>query len=196
MSVGRVKNDPLDHYRTPEEETDKLLLAWRPRIQIRKILEPAAGDGAMLRPLHDRFPTAAIFARDIDPSPLTNGYAVRERDFLDREQWKASGDPAKFDLIFTNPPYKRALDFAARSFELLRPGGYLVLLLRMNFIESARRKAWWKKHMPEEVVFLSSRPSFYKSEKGASSDASGYAWFIWRNDFSTLMASRSKWRLL
>lgn len=195
MSVGRRKGDPLDFYETPPDVTEHFLTAWRPRIRIDRILEPAVGAGAMVPPLHARFPSASIDVLDLElrfPNRIPFVDKVATVDFL---KWKM--EPGlRYDLVLTNPPFLHALEFAEQALRATRPGGYAVLLLRMNFIESAKRFRWLRAHMPEAVYFLKSRPRFYTSESGSSSDASGYGWFIWRNDPALLKAREAKWRVI
>lgn len=186
MTAGRRNGDPLDVMDTPEAATRALLADWRPRIRIRRIIEPAAGAGAMLEPLRERFPSAIVDSVDIAP----RHEETPKLDFLAGEL------PSDYDLAFSNPPFLTAREFVDAGLQRLRAGGYLVYLLRTAFIESEKRKSWWRSHMPEEIVFISNRPSFYKSEKGSSSDSSSYAWFIWRNTRAALTAPSSSWRLL
>lgn len=162
-----------DFYRTPPEITRQFLAVWARGKSPATILEPAAGDGAMLEPLREHWPQAELSAWDITPQhPDVKPLAF----FLSAD--------TKHDLIITNPPYKHALEFAERGLEMLTPGGYLVLLLRLNFLASKRRAAFFRQHLPTDVYVLSRRPSFLQqtgeNPREWATDFSDYGWFVWR----------------
>lgn len=170
MTSGRKRNDALDRYDTPPEVTQAFLAAWKPEHSgdwmSSVILEPAAGAGAMLGPLAERFREAQLAALDINP----RAEGIAADDFL-RPRFTA-----QFDLVFTNPPYNQAMEFAVQGLNVTRHGGYVVLLLRLAFLESQKRASWLRENMPESVWVLSKRPSF----DGKGTDSAAYAWFVWR----------------
>ena len=83
----------------------------------------------------------------------------------------------RYDLVMGNPPYGKAQDFVQRSLELLAPGGVLVQLLRLSFLEGQKRAAWWKTTPLERVLVCSKRPSFTTD---GGTDACAYGIFYWR----------------
>jgi hypothetical protein len=105
------------------------------------------------------------------------------------------------DLIITNPPYNLAEQFLRQS---LKESRCVVYLLRINFLGSAKRKAFFDKHRPTHLYVHSERPSFVdvcgkckvKYQKAAKiktcpecggrvkagTDATEYAWFVWDSD--------------
>lgn len=169
MLPGAVKVGPNgraegDFYSTPPDCLRDLLSAWDPDPAPHSILEPAAGAGALLAPLRERWPAATIDAYDIQP----RHDAVRQRDV-----W--SGDLSRtWDLVITNPPYSKAREFVEAHWLLAER--YLVLLLKLAFFESIERRGWWRQRMPAHVYVLSHRPSF---RNGASEPRTAYAWFVW-----------------
>jgi len=81
-----------------------------------------------------------------------------------------------YDLAIANPPFSLAAEFFASALKLVRPGGLIVFLLRASWMIPASRAG-----IPlPDLRFLRRRPSFRKSAKGNSSDASDYAWTVWR----------------
>ena len=56
----------------------------------------------------------------------------------------------KYDLIIGNPPFSLALEFIQRAFQVVKPGGKVIFLLRTAFLESDRRFSFWQEpgHMP------------------------------------------------
>ena len=94
----------------------------------------------------------------------------------------------KFDMIITNPPYNLAVPIIERALELTKPMGWVVMLLRVNFLGAQKRGAWWQEHMPESMYTHSKRPSFYPKNwkelmpdlKKKGTDSTEYAHFVWQ----------------
>jgi hypothetical protein len=162
-----------DYYKTPDWCLPALLDVWNIDAP-HTILEPAAGDGALLPALRQTWPDATIDAWDIEP----RHEGVKRRDFFWFED-----TPQRYDLVITNPPYKHAEQFVRYGLTRLAPGGHLALFLRLGFLGSHERIALWKEHPLWEQYTLSERPSF----KNGTTDFSEYAWFVWRE------GSRRRW---
>lgn len=170
---GAVRKEN-DFYETPEEVTRDFLLNHFEG-NFHTILEPCAGSGKMIMPLRERFPEAEITAMDqhamgwykqLAPTGADSG--VSGVDFRDMRG-------ASFDLIFTNPPYSIATEIIEHALKTW-PKATVVMLLRLNFLGSQQRHQWWKGNLPTEIHVLSKRPSF----TGKGTDATEYAWFVWR----------------
>lgn len=176
MSAGRRKNDSLDRYYTPAAPTRKFLREWMlvegdglPRSGAR-ILEPAAGAGAMLAPLMEAFGCPDVEAIDIAPE----NEGIRQQDFLEF-------DGGGYDVIFTNPPFRLAEQYARHALRLVVSGGYVVLLLRAGFLESEARHNFFDEFPLLQVWFLRKRPRFTgPNSDGATTDTAMYAWFVWK----------------
>ena len=159
-----------DFYETPEEVTRQFLFEYFEG-DFRVILEPCAGTGKMTKVLRDRFPLAWIEANDIwDGSPIPYANKRYALDFL-----KMLKGDADYDLIFTNPPYSLAEEIITHALETWSKAT-VVMLLRLNFLGSQKRKPFWDKYPVSELYVLSKRPSF----TGKGTDATEYAWFVWR----------------
>jgi hypothetical protein len=108
--------------------------------------------------------------------------------------------------ILTNPPFSIAFEMAQHA---LTHAEHVFFLLRLNFLASKTRKAWWLKNEPDCLFILSDRPGFvlqvtcsnkkcgYKKTfpigtivaplcpacgqkvKKTSSDSCEYAWYYW-----------------
>jgi hypothetical protein len=136
-------------------------------------LEPAAGDGAIIRAIGERR-WIAIEIREECRLALGGllfdhpGSSVGIADFL--------SEPVRNDyrVVITNPPYSLALEFIKRSFQVA-PNAWIVMLLRLNFAASQKRAAFMRA-FPPDVYVLPNRPSFTGTGK---TDATEYAWFIW-----------------
>lgn len=86
-----------------------------------------------------------------------------------------------FDLIITNPPFALAQEVATKAFSEVVVGGFVVMLLRLNFFGSKRRKDWWNMHPPMRVFIHSSRMSFTDDGK---TDSIEYMHCVWRKPFN------------
>lgn len=138
--------------------------------QTKTILEPACGHSmSIVRVLreHPVFKYAEIRAFDIEP-----GIEYPSTDFL-----KAPvplGD--RPDLIITNPPYSLAMEFVQTAMRWSHPTTIICMLLRLNWIASAKRYNWLADNMPHKIYVSSKRPSFTYDGK---TDATEYGWFTW-----------------
>ena len=158
----------LDAYFCPPEATASLL-AIEAGYLPRRILEPAAGDGAIFRPLQAAGYTVIAF--DIVYYGLIGcrvGINYLEAPPI-----------AGVEGIVTNPPYKLALLFAEKA---LSEVPYLALLLRTNFLESTARLKFFRKHPPTRIWISSRRlPMMHRhgwQGRRAPSNTC-YAWFVW-----------------
>jgi hypothetical protein len=153
-----------------------------PGARRRRVLEPSAGDGSIVRELRgwvEGQGAAPLDVVTVDIDPAVGADVTG--DFLGvvdaTEAARRLGGPA--DLIITNPPFRHAWEFARQALYqpagLLAPGGALALLLRLNFLGGQRRAAWHRDH-PADVFVLPKRPSFTDDGK---TDATEYAWFVW-----------------
>ena len=165
-----------DFYQTPAWCVRRLLEAVD--LPVGSWLEPAVGHGAIVRAVNAHLDSKGFkvdwYAADIRP-------AVRHYvgDVVDSAQLFAGNDFTKpsmldtgdFDVTITNPPYALAMQFIERA---LGMSSYVVVLLRLNFLGSARRATFFREEMPD-VYVLPNRPSF----TGGGTDATEYAWCVW-----------------
>ena len=159
----------IDAYFSPPEAIASLLHIEQAHLP-RCIWEPAAGDGAMVRPLRGAGYT--VIASDIADYGLEDCEAGL--DYL-----KAKPPPDAQGIV-TNPPYKPAERFARKA---LREVPYVALLLRTNFLESAKRLPFFREHEPARI-WISARRLPMMHRFGWSGLRNNYsntchAWFIW-----------------
>lgn len=163
-STARGANrENLDSY--PAWAVDLLLDALAPHFAWTRaqVLEPAAGDGAIVRRLLVRgVPTTHIAATEIDPARAEMVRAiipdVRCADYL----FAPVTDVGSFDLIVTNPPFALAADFARVALGMAGDRGTVALLLRLNWLGSQERAAFHRAH-PSDILLLPKRPEFAAS---------------------------------
>lgn len=154
----------FDFYETPTPAVEAILPYLPCAVDV---LDPCAGRGAILSVLEKRGIGPSVRGFEIDPShgPRAN---VGLRDALALDSW---GGPA---LVVMNPPFVLALEFVERALVEVRRGGTVAALLRLGFLESAKRVAFHGAH-PSDVYVLARRPSF----TGGRTDNAAYAWFLW-----------------
>jgi hypothetical protein len=132
------------------------------------IWEPAAGDGAIVRPFQAAGFT--VMASDIADYGLAG---CRIIDYLTSKPIRG------VEGIVTNPPYRLAVQFAEKA---LREAPYLALLLRTNFLESTARLKFFRKHEPPRIWISSRRlPMMHRHgwQGPRASSNTCFAWFVW-----------------
>lgn len=159
----------LDRYYTP----DDLAVALTSLLPIQAgetVLEPSAGGGAFTRALVGRGCRVSVV--DIDPAArafnergTVGGYCG---DFLEYER----GTPVPFDWVVGNPPYGNAEAHVRKAID---QGANIAFLLRLGFLESAKRLPFWNRWKARHVWVLAERPSF----TGGGTDATAYGFFWW-----------------
>lgn len=162
-----------DYYATdPQALEDFLNTFYQDGHSLENVWEPSCGEGALVEPLMSR--GVQVTSSDIYPY----GYG-EVLDFLTTNQeWR--GD------ILTNPPYKIAKQFVTHGLSLIPSGRYLILLLRLQFLESSTRHHLFKKSPPRFIYVHSRRIKIFKDndrEKYNKPQPLCYAWFVWEKDF-------------
>ena len=178
-STNRGTNKvPHDAYMTPHEPITSLInvLNWS-MVQAYGFLEPCRGTGNIYNAIDAGWKQHAEISEGIDylTTPFEN-----------------------VDITITNPTFSLALEFLEKS---LDESTSVIYLLRVNFLGSQKRKAFWQENRPTHLLTLSQRPKFawacktkgcghtYPPETkicdhcggkvAASSDSCEYAWFCW-----------------
>ena len=100
--------------------------------------------------------------------------AVIIADYLNT---KISVKGKKFDLIITNPPFSHALPIIKKAFSETKPGGYIVMLLRLNFFGSQARYHFWQEHLPLYCFVHHKRISFTDTGR---TDSIEYMHAVWQ----------------
>lgn len=167
------KRKDFDFYPTPLPVAVDALRRLPAGVNPRNILDPGAGTGVWGKAARFVWPKATVTGVDIRPVARPPQYSFWfQHDFL------LTDAHGTFDMVVGNPPYKYAEQFVKHGMKHLETGGYLVFLLRLNFLESQSRAAGlWRQHPPCKVVVCSSRISFTGDGK---TNATAYAYFIWQ----------------
>jgi len=159
----------FDEYHTPRAfvETALALVEGTPCM----IMDPGAGSGVWGEVARAKWPAARIHGVEIQPVPKPAAYD----DWIVTD-YRTDGLYG-FDLIMGNPPFVIAEAFVRHSIEKLNFGGVCLFLLRLAFLESARRgKGLFREFPPALVSVCSRRPVFY----GSGSGATAFCYCLWR----------------
>lgn len=185
LAGGNPKNDRVeyDFYATDPKAVEKLLLKYP--INGSKILEPCVGNGNIANAINEFYKSKRdIIGVDI----VDRGYPnTIVHDYLSWETDK------KFDCIITNPPYSLAKEFVEKSMELLNEGyyedgyakGQLIMFLKIQFLEGAKRKAMFEKYPPKYIYVFRNRMATWNNGEPLDPDGKRWAttmchaWFVW-----------------
>ena len=142
------------------------------------IVDAGCGEGAIL----SKFEEAGYEGAGIEIDPVLAEQArsrcegaIVVSDFL---SWKPDDyfdrfhfPSAQWSMAVMNPPFSHAQQFVEHALESC---GSVLALLRLSFLESRKRRAFWQNN-PADVYVFSRRPSFM----GGKTDSCAYAWFLW-----------------
>lgn len=183
---GATRN-PYDHYATPKPMIE---LFWRHfteddpwvKTKLHRVgewaLDPCAGGT----------PTTGMPYVEVlkaDGIPNVDSYdirpdspAFRKLDFIGLKRvWAHYTDMAeKPCLIITNPPYDKAMEIIKTALDVVADNGWVVMLLRLNFLGSTKRLPFFQSTPPARIYVHAKRPSFTPDGK---TDSTEYAHFCW-----------------
>ena len=158
-----VVREKDDLYETPGWVTELLL---KEEIFVGEILEPAVGRGKIKKVLENK--GLKVTGLDINPE-------FKPDITLDFRNYSKEASN-----IITNPPFIFALEYVKKCLEIVKKGGKVALLLRLNFLESKKRYVFFKENMPKKLIVLSERPKFLNNK----TDSICYSWFVWEKGWS------------
>lgn len=168
-----------DYYATNPESLEIFLNRLeKDNIKLNKnIWECACGEGHLSKVL-DRGGYNVLSTDKVD-----RGYGTIQ-DFLEYNG-KFNGD------ILTNPPYKFAKEFVEHSIECINEGNYVIMFLKLQFLEGKKRKEMFNKYPPKYVYVFSERQrcamngDFNKYiNNGGTHGAVAYCWYLWEKGFN------------
>ena len=152
-----------DHYETPRYTLMSLINHHKLNYPI---LEPCAGHGSIANILKLN---GEVITNDIDLD--------MECDYnFDYLCWNPGN---KFNTILTNPPFNLAEQIIKKSIQDLNIGGEAIMLLRLDFLGTEKRRQFWKNHPTKHIYALSKRPRFIRS-----GDSNEYGWYVWKKGWT------------
>lgn len=170
-----VIREENDFYATPPIATKALLNI----INIDKsktILEPCCGKGHISKILENN--GFKVISNDL----IYRGYGNGGIDFL-------LDETINNDLnIITNPPYKYAQQFVEKSLDYVKEGNYVIMFLKLTFLEGGKRYEMFKKYPPKYIYIFSDRVNSSLGGDFEKDNETGgavcYAWYIWEKGFN------------
>ncbi len=153
-----------DHYETPRYTLMSLLAHHQIKYPV---LEPCAGYGSIANILKSN---GEVVTNDID-SDMPCDYNF---DYLN------GAFSNEFETILTNPPFNVALEIIEKALCDVIDCGSVIMLLRLNFMGSQKRKSFWIFSPLKHVYVLSNRPCFVNRK----SDSTEYAWFVFQRGYT------------
>jgi len=183
---GKARNT-ADYYVTPVEAVLDFIAALRadlPKWTPRLVLDPCAGGD----PKHEMsYPLAlgkvwsdveiaTVDIREDSLAQYCGDYLACDiaQDILDK-----AGRPFAPDLVMSNPPFCLAMEFLQKALLDVAKEGYVVMLLRLNYFGTQKRRDWWKGHMPLLTYVHSERMGFTDDGK---TDSIEYMHCVWQKD--------------
>jgi len=155
------ERQPVDYYATDPNAVEIFLekLKEDKIILPNEIYEPACGGGHISEVLKK------------------HGYTVHSSD-LYKSDFLA-------DCIFTNPPYKKALPFVRQAIKNVKNSCYVIMFLRIQFLEGKERYNFFKYNPPKYVYVNSSRQKCSRNAdfENFNSSAVCFCWFIWEKGY-------------
>jgi hypothetical protein len=151
-----------DEYNTPFWVAEALLPHIPPPPC--KILEPACGEGNIVRVLADA------------------GYNVHASDLIDGENFLECETTHGADGIITNPPYTDVDKFIQRAIDVMMPrNGFVCMLLSQDFsCAKSRRHLFADCPIFAKKVELTKRIVWFERPDGKrAAPSENHAWYIW-----------------
>lgn len=150
-----------------------------------KIWEPACGPGSIVKVLRDA--GHEVIAGDLVDYGCPQSFS--RIDFLIQ-----TVAPFGVECIVTNPPFKLAGQFVEKALALCPR---VIMLLRLAFLESERRRAILDTgHLARVHVFRNRLPMMHRHgwEGPKSTSTTAFAWFVWdRNHEGPTALNRISW---
>lgn len=84
------------------------------------------------------------------------------------------------DVIITNPPFNVAREIIEKALEDAADGGFVIMLVRLNFFGSKKRRDMWETMLPKYTFVHSRRISFTEDGK---TDSIEYQHLVWQKGY-------------
>lgn len=163
-----------DYYATNPKSLEIFLKALeRDNIKLHdNIWECACGEGHLSKVLEKHY---NVYSTDL----IDRGYGNTKIDFL-KAEYKFNGD------ILTNPPYKYAKEFVEKGLKLINDNCYIIMFLKIQFLEGKTRKQLFKKKNLKYVYVNSERQQCAMNGEFEKYKATAlcFCWFVWQKGYN------------
>lgn len=168
-----------DYYVTPIEKIEifiKEFIKFEPKAFDNGILDPTSG-GDSKHPMSYPVAIHNVLKKDVYTIDIReDSLAELKTDFLKIDKLED-----KYSMIITNPPFDLSQEIINKSLELVEDGGFVIMLLRLNYFGGKVRRDLWKKHMPKYCFVHSRRMSFTEDGK---TDSIEYCHMVWQKGYN------------
>jgi len=182
-SAARSKERKVnqDYYVTPKWAVREFMLAWNENTQILSYLRNPHAEAMIMDPC-----AGGDINNDMTYPKVLGEWGIQPLTMDIREDSRAmviadylvTDVGEQFDLIITNPPFNIAQDIIEKALTDCADDGFVVMLLRLNFLGGQARAPWLKQYMPSDIYVHTKRMGF-NPEKPSATDSIEYAHFIW-----------------
>lgn len=186
--------DAHDFYPTPVPLIEAALTQFRTftsGFTPDRVLDPGAGTGVWGVAARKHWRDAWIAGVELREQPRPDAYD----HWLTGDFLASATQLPSVDLVIGNPPYRHAEKFVRAAWDVASPNGYMLLLLRLAFLEGqARARGLWRELQPLAVWVCAARPSFIaEGEKAGRTDSTAYAVFVWQKGLPGIYAPTLGW---
>ena len=171
-----------DYYVTPQDQIKIFLNEFikdeKLNLTDMQIIDPASGGDNKHK---QSYPFVLINDFDLNKEHILT-IDVRDDSLADIKDDCLSMDMSIYqppNIIITNPPFSHAIRFIEKALENVCDNGYVIMLLRLNFLGSVSRFDFFKKYMPKYIYVHHKRISFTDDKR---TDSIEYAHFVWHKN--------------
>lgn len=164
-----------DYYATSPQTIKSLLKVEK---VFGDILEPACGEGHISKYLEKEPNVKSVTSTDL----VDRGFGEGGIDFLNHDYER------KFDIVITNPPFSLGEQFVRKALEV--SSNKVILLFRIQFLESVSRYELFKTTPLKHVYVFSSRQCGWKNGKMLDENGKKWSatmalcWFVWEHGYN------------
>lgn len=168
LSLARLKagkNEPAQNvkkmyqfYGTPQSIADEMAYYLKPQ-KGDKVLEPSAGQGALIQAIHEYERNVVVDCYELMPSNREVLKQLPNVNILGADFMEAD-NAGEYDLIIMNPPFAKNqdIDHFRKAFSLLKKGGALCAILSMHWTFAKEKKCEEFRQWIEEIEAVELRP--------------------------------------
>ncbi len=170
-----------DYYVTPVEKINEFLVEFIKH-------EPQAFDGLVLDPCaggDSRYPMSYPTAlKEFGVKGNIGTIDIREDSLAKVKGSYLEMDlPSKPQTIITNPPFNIAENVIKKALNDVEDGGFVIMLLRLNFYGGKQRKKFWDEIGLPKYSFVHHRRICFTDD--GKTDSIEYAHFVWQKGDDT-----------
>ena len=120
---------------------------------------------------------------------LSHGHEVDAYDLIDRgfgytKDFLSDNTQIEGDIVM-NPPYKYAMEHVSHGMSILKEGGKLCAFLKVQFLESQKRKPLFDAYPLKYMYVFRKRTNSYRNDdRSLGGSAVCYCWYVWEKGYT------------